>query len=333
MTTLSPETASAYLIERGLLEPGVHIDVVELGGGVSCIVLGVTTPSGKRMVIKQALPRLRVADEWLATPRRSMAEADALSVAFDLTPQAVPRLLDRDPDEHALTIEYAADTWRDWKSRLLDSDVDTDIAAWLGSVLAEWHSGTLWDAVVEAEFDNGEAFEQLRIDPYHRTVAQRHPELKDLIDRATSRLHRRRRCLVHGDFSPKNVLVGPDGRWVIDFEVAHYGDPCFDVAFMLNHLFLKAMHRSDAARRFEAASIAFYGAYTGAAAREVLDEFSALMCQTGCLMLARVDGKSPAEYLRTAERDRAWRIGLSLGLDPPESLEVAWKRVLLADGK
>lgn len=327
MTALSREVVLRYLVERGTLAPGVKATVKELGGGVSCLVLGVVAEDGTRLVIKQALPQLRVGDMWTATPRRAVTEADALRLAAGLTPGAVPQVLDSDPDAHTVTVAHAPDGWRDWKSRLLAGDISPGVAGWLGGVLAAWHSRTVGDAAVAARFDHVEVFEQLRIGPYHRTVADRHPELAGPVAEVIVSLYAGRRCLIHGDFSPKNVLVGQDGCWVIDFEVAQYGDPCFDVAFMLNHLFLKAIHRAGDADRYQEASMGFHHAYETAVAPEARTDMTTLMRQTGCLMLARVDGKSPAEYLGEAERGRAWRAGSSLLLEPPGSLPEAWLRI------
>ena len=253
MIRLTRETVVPYLVERGLIAQGRTTRVGELGGGVSCVVLDVTQ-GAQRIVVKQALERLRVADEWLAPTSRAVTEADALRLGAELTPGAVPRVLDSDPDNSVLAIERAPQDWRDWKQALLEGDADTDVAAWLGFVCATWHSGTLDDRAVEAAFAHSEAFESLRIDPYYRTVSVRHPELRPAITAAIGRLEGGRCCLVHGDFSPKNVLVGTGGRWVIDFEVAHYGNPVFDVAFMLNHLFLKAIHRPTATAGYAAAA-------------------------------------------------------------------------------
>lgn len=42
-----------------------------------------------------------------------------------------------------------------------------------------------------------------------------------------------RRCLVHGDFRLGNLIVGPDGlRAVIDWELAHIGDPMEDLGWL-----------------------------------------------------------------------------------------------------
>ena len=63
-------------------------------------------------------------------------------------------------------------------------------------------------------------------------------------------------ALVHGDVSPKNILVGPDAPVLLDAECAWYGDPAFDIAFCLNHLLLKAVllphHLDELMQAFEA---------------------------------------------------------------------------------
>jgi len=134
-----------------------------------------------------------------------------------------------------------------------------------------------------------------------------------------------RRCLVHGDYSPKNVLVGAEGLWVLDFEVAHLGDPAFDVAFMLNHLALKAIHRPDHANRYQACAQSFWRAYQCGVQPGFAGPTSYVLGHLGCLMLARVDGKSPAEYLTIAEQVRSRALALALLAAPPASLKRAWQ--------
>ena len=78
-----------------MLPAGDSIRVEELGGGVSNVVLAVSWED-KRVVVKQALPRLRVEDEWLAKRERAVNEARALQLAARITPGRVPALLDVD---------------------------------------------------------------------------------------------------------------------------------------------------------------------------------------------------------------------------------------------
>jgi aminoglycoside phosphotransferase (APT) family kinase protein len=305
----------AYLRERGVIQAG-PAHVIEFGGGVSNLVLAITTRE-RRVVFKQALPRLRVADEWLAKPERALAEARALTTAFGLAPGSVPRVIDVDPERCAITIEAAPADWRVWKDDLLRGEVDPTVADRLGRLLAAWHGGTRG---MGRELDEWESFEQLRIDPYYRAVARRHPALAEPIIGYADAMVERRTCLVHGDFSPKNVLVGGSDLWVIDFEVAHYGDPAFDIAFLLSHLVLKAVASPSSEDALLACAESFDAAYRTAAGPLEVARPEYIFGQLGCLMLARVDGKSPVEYLDDAQRSRARLLAFSLITSPPGSL-------------
>ncbi len=325
---LRVETVGDYLVSRGVLGRGVPITAKELGGGVSNIVLAVCA-GPDRLVVKQALPRLRVTDDWFAKQERAITEAEALRVAGRLEPGSVPVVLDMDPKACALTIQHAPAGWRNWKELLLRGDAEDAVARRLGEVLGAWHRGSYGDPVIAARFDDFEAFEQLRVDPYLRTVSRRLPELAPAIAPYIERLSTARRCLVHGDYSPKNVLVGADSLWVVDFEVAHFGNPEFDLAFMLNHLMLKAIHRPTAAAGYLRCAAAFWEAYLARVQAELWPDGRAVFGCVGCLMVARVDGKSPAEYLTGSERRVARSVGRGLLLDPPDGPASAWQQLAL----
>lgn len=318
---LSAATVGEYLIERGVFPAPDGIQARDLGGGVSNVVLSVHR-GDLRVVVKQALPRLRVADEWLATRERAITEGAALRLAERLTPANVPRVLDVDSNACALTITEAPDDWRPWKDQLLAGEADPTVARRLGELLGTWHGATSHDPELAKAFDGQEAFDQLRVDPYYRTVSRRRPELARAVEVFVQRMSDTQVCMVHGDYSPKNVLVG-EGIWVLDFEVAHYGDPAFDVAFMLNHLLLKSLHVPEASDGIERCARDFWDAYRSAAPQELLPDTPYVLGHVGCLMVARVDGKSPAEYLRGAERETARAIGSELLLRPPDTLDEA----------
>lgn len=321
---LDERTVLPYLAARGVIDPS-RARARQLGGGVSNVVLAVDD-GRRRLVLKQARGRLQVAEEWYAPRERVLREAEGLAVLGGIDPCAVPEIVDLDAEALTLTIQRAPEDWTDWKLLLLGGSVEPAIAARLGGVLARMQRSTVGGALLSADLaDDVETFEVMRLAPYHRTVAQRNPELAAEVLAVVERMRATRSCLVHGDFSPKNVLVGRDHQcWVIDFEVAHLGDPTFDPAFLVSHLLLKALHRSGSRDQYAAASAAFFGAL---AAEGVTYDVEHLSRQIGCLMLARVDGKSPAEYLRTAERRRAHELGSSLLTTPVATTADLWIRL------
>ena len=134
-----------------------------------------------------------------------------------------------------------------------------------------------------------------------------------------------RKCFVHGDFSPKNVLVdrspgaSPGSCWVIDFEVAHYGDPAFDLAFLLSHLVMKSLHMPSNRTAYDGCVDAFSAGYVRAAGALVPD-WPYVMRHVGCLLMARIRGKSPAEYLTESQREATWLLGTLLVGGEPHTL-------------
>ncbi len=317
---LDERSVLAYLGDRGIID-SAHASARSLGGGVSNVVLAVDDET-HRLVLKQARAKLQVEDDWYAPRERVLREAEGLRVLAAIDPDAAPRVIDLDPEALTLAIERAPDDWTDWKERLLAGEVDADVATGLGRALRQMQTATDAGAGLSADLIGDlETFELLRLQPYHLTAAQRNPDLADEILAVVERMRATRTCLVHGDFSPKNFLVGRSGSWVIDFEVAHLGDPTFDPAFLASHLLMKAIHLPLWRDRYVAAGEAFFAAYLAAAPDLDVRHLSR---QIGCLLLARVDGKSPAEYLDAAERRHAHALGTFLLTHPVGTTESIW---------
>jgi aminoglycoside phosphotransferase (APT) family kinase protein len=297
---LSLDTVVPYLRGRGLLAAASQPTVRRLAGGVSGEVIAVDN-GATHLVVKQALSRLRVQAQWNADPNRILAEAAALRLAGTISPDAVPPVIDVDADTHVMVIGHAPPTWRPWKRDLLDGRTELPVAQRLGALLAAWHTGTAHDPLVAATFGEPATFVDLRIEPFYGATAGVHPDLAGVIGDLADSLLAAPVCLVHGDFSPKNVLTDGQAVWVLDWEAAHLGDPVFDVAFLLSHLLCKAIHRTDTDyRRLGAALLAAYRSAGGPAADNRL-----LTAHTACLVLARVDGKSPVDYLTPPQRSGA----------------------------
>jgi 5-methylthioribose kinase len=216
-----------------------------------------------------------------------------------------------------------------WKARLLACQVDLATARRVGELLGQMHSRTRGRSDIAARFADLQYLFDLRVNPYHRRVAERRPALAPLIDAVVEQMLASRQCLVHGDYSPKNLLADGAEVVILDCEVAHWGDPRFDVAFCLCHLLLKTLHTPSCPDEMAAAATAYLDAYS-AAGLPVLD--AELVRATGCLVLARVIGDSPVEYLTTPElREAALGLGESLLCDPCEPA-VCVERALVARG-
>jgi aminoglycoside phosphotransferase (APT) family kinase protein len=222
-----------------------------------------------------------------------------MRVAGGIVPSAVPEILGADPESGAFAMAYLDPAGHPtWKSQLLDGVVDRAVAAAVGTVLGRIHASTADRPDLAARFPTDEIFHAIRLEPYLVATAQAHPDLAAPLLALVATTQTTKRVLVHGDFSPKNLLVGPRGPVILDAECAWYGDPAFDAAFVLNHLLLKGAWRPRWRARYASAFDALVDAYLGHARWEPA---AALAARTAALlpalMLARIDGKSPVEYL------------------------------------
>lgn len=324
-----------YLHARGHLPTP---SVTRFAGGVSGEAYLVENRPA-RVVVKYALERLLVDAKWTAKPERAMTEAAAITLLHELTPGCTPQLYGADSEHNAIVMTAAPPEWLPWKSVLLGEAPDpteglSSTAKRLAEILGVWHSRTWHNAAIAAQFDDYEAFEQLRLTPFHRTVAERHPAVAMQVTRCADELMSRRDCLVHGDFSPKNVLVGPNGLMVLDFEVAHVGAAVFDVAFLQCHLVLKALHLPNRAAELADAASAFVGTYRAATSTQStsVDSLDLLASHIACLLLARVDGLSPAGYLHASTANIVRSLALEILADSELSVSELWSRVLGQNG-
>jgi predicted TIM-barrel enzyme/tRNA A-37 threonylcarbamoyl transferase component Bud32 len=311
---LDVESLPAYLVQRDLAERDADVAVLELGGGVSNIVLHWRS-GGREGVIKQSRPKLRVEEDWFSDVRRVLNERDAIALlASRLPPGCVPSLSFSDDDMLTFGMECAPADAVLWKPRLLAGCLEPDRARQAGLLLRQIHDATRDDPIVARRFVAQPLITQNRLDPWYRFAAKSNPDVADTIEYAISRLLDVRRVLVHGDFVPKNMFLLEHGVLVLDFEVAHFGNPGYDVATFLNHMLLKGFRAEEHHLGFADLAMAFWQAYSdqlGAAELELVETETPL--QLGALILARVDGKSRVEYLTDNESiERARSFGRSV---------------------
>jgi len=327
-----------FLREHGLVGADGSARFTPLAGGVSSDIWRVDLPDGRTICIKRALSKLKVAADWYAPLSRNAYEWAWIEFAARHAPDAAPRPLARDAGAGLFAMEYLAPEQHPvWKRQLLDGQVEPATAAAVGRVLAVLHLASSRDVAVERAFDSGANFHALRLEPYLLATARVHPALAPALEALVDRTAGTQLALVHGDVSPKNILVGPRGPVFLDAECAWYGDPAFDIAFCLNHLLLKCLVRPDRRQLLQRSFEAFVDAYFPLARFEPRPglESRAASLLPG-LLLARVDGKSPVEYM-TDERQRELvrKVAAPMILRPPALLaEVLgrWHAALAAAG-
>jgi enolase len=289
-----------FLQRSALVDSGEQPDCERLPGGVSSDIWVVRTRAARTFCVKRALPRLRVAAEWIADPARNTTEVRWLERVALVNPHAAPKVLASDSALGLFAMEYLPPSdYELWKSQLARGDVSTDTAAAVGRQLAAIHSSFARSPAGPADFDTGPAFHSLRLEPYLLAAARVHQDLATVLESLAERTASTKLTVVHGDVSPKNILIGPRGPVFLDAECAWFGDPAFDLAFCLNHLLLKTVWIPSAKAAlldaFDGLASAYLTNVDWETARAVDARAGALLPG---LLLARIDGKSPVEYLR-----------------------------------
>lgn len=342
MLLIDSSNAENYLRQSGHLADGQVVTICELAGGVSNVVLLVSKGTAEPwVVLKQVREQLRVPEPWFCSIERIWREVDVLEICHRAITRAqdpassssalgidVPRVLFVDRDNYLFAMS-AAPQHVVWKAQLLSGLICKSTAAACGALLGTIHAVTWMDSDVESRLRDTGFFDALRVDPYYRHVARQHADVSSALNRLAQSLVEHPRCLVHGDFSPKNLLVHEGGLTLVDFEVGHFGDPAFDLGFFLSHLVLKAVRSDSGWKDFFALTLAFWDEYRrkllpvcGPAELEAVEQ-RGIGNLAGC-MLARVDGKSRVDYLDSTGQDQVRLFGRDLLWQTPKT----WPEVI-----
>ena len=315
---LDETTVVAYLTNRGIISGPAEVE--ELTGGVSNVVLAVKS-GAKDLVLKQALPQLKVAAVWKADQRRAIVEANGMKLLHSITPDSVPDLVDFDPEEFTLTMERLPRECTVWKSDLLDGVIKPSIGADLGRILATWHNFGADNKEARDAYMEDSLFDQLRVTPFYRAVAKMNPPLDARIQELINEISTLKITLVHGDFSPKNIMItATDKPIVLDFEVMHTGNPVFDLGFVSAHLLCKYLRTEDPTHKtpLRETAISFINSYAKACNLEVS---KSLPHHVAVIALARVEGVSPVNYLDEGGKARVQSVTKAALANPDMTFE------------
>ena len=314
MDTHTPQDLYQALIRMDLMPEGLQPPLHALTGGVSSDIVWVDLPGGA-ICIKRALPQLRVAATWRAPVERNTFEVEWIRTAAGFAPGAVPEILGVDRQAGLFAMGYFdPQTYPVWKQQLRKGTINPNTAQAVARCLVQIHAGTADDAKLAARFATDHIFHSIRLEPYLLATAEVHPDCAPILKDLARTTATTKRVLVHGDVSPKNILVGPHGPVLLDAECAWYGDPAFDVAFCLNHLLLKCIWQPQWSSRYLSCFDRFAGAYLAGVNWESPEHFEARVARLlPGLLLGRIDGKSPVEYISAeVDRERVRRAAKSL---------------------
>ena len=340
MLELNPQNVVGYLRERGKITLHGAAVAEPLAWGVSNVVLRVNCSDGPDLVIKQSREKLRTRADWRSRLERIYREAEVQRLLADrLLVDVVPRVLFEDRPNYLFAMQAVEADHTVWKSSLLNGDCDRRVATTAGDALSLIHNRTAGDDALRSAWSDVTVFDELRLDPFYRFTANVHPHLAGRLDDLISETRTTQVCLVLGDFSPKNILITRRGIALVDFETGHFGDPAFDLGFFLSHLLLKEIAspslRSGTLRgRFLELAEAFWWQYLdrldpprNAAALQPPELSRRTVPHLAGCLLARIDGKSPVDYLNDGQQQIARQFALWLFAESPPRTEDAFDQL------
>jgi len=314
------------LLEAGLLQAGEVAVIEPLTGGVSSDI-SLVSVGARRFCIKRALAKLKVAADWRAPVERNRSEVEWLKVAASVQADCVPDVLaDRSADGWFAMAYLDPATHPVWKAQLRDGIIDAEFAAAVGRGIGRIHAATAGRADLAQQFATDHIFYPIRLEAYLVATAQNHPEVAAALHQLVETTQTTKLALVHGDVSPKNILCrqsnGAAQPVFLDAECAWYGDPAFDLAFVLNHLLLKCLWRPQHTAKYLACFDALRDHYLGQVTWEAADAIDARTAKLLVgLLLARIDGKSPVEYVTDdAQKNQVREFALPRLHKPPHVL-------------
>jgi len=304
MITISDkDSLESYLLQNGFLKKGEPCSIHYCKGGVSGTV-ALVYAGDKPLIIKQALRQLKVKEDWFCDPNRMGIEYRSNEIYHRLAPDCAPEVYFYDAENFIFGREAVPESGTMWKADLLSGLLDFTVAEKAICTLSLVHNRCADDSEIARVFADKTIFYELRISPYIEFTMKKYWELVYFAKPIINELMKSAITLVHGDFSPKNIMVTDRNIRILDYEVAHYGHPAFDLAFFANHFILKAVKNKHWAGAYHAMLMYMLDIYFSKvecmSAQALEQRFVRLL---PLLMLARVDGKSPVEYI-TSDDDK-----------------------------
>ena len=297
-----------------LLKDEIKFDFTKITDGVSSDIWYVKTEKGLEFCIKRALEKLTVKEDWFAPINRNNFEAAYFKACQNIIPNSFPKILGHDDKNYILAMEwFNPKSYILWKKKLLDMTFEIKDGKTISNILNKKHAYFYNKSNYKKQFENDKTFFDIRIEPYILFTAKSYPQHENYFFNVAKSLVSNKKTVIHGDFSPKNILIGSDFPVILDAETACWGDPVFDLAFCNNHIILKSILNLSNKKKYMSLSKEFINSYIDNINWEeksnLRDRFLKL---TPLLILARLDGKSPIEYYKDKHIKKARALSLKI---------------------
>ncbi len=320
MIHLNSTNVRDYLLSNGLIKDQDKVYIKNLGGRLSNVVLRVRG-AGPRFVVKQAFSD--VGKDPGAIERLHTEASCMWFLNHVLGLGVVPAVWLEDKQNHVFVMEAAPRNSLSWKKLLKGGEVDPKIGVRVGEALAQIHRKTRGSRYAASALASNKVFIHLNVEPHHRSITKRHPDVAPAVESEIDRLLGTKAALVHGDYGPANIMVKDDQIMILDFEAAHYGDPAYDPAFCLSHILLRLLVSKEKREKYVELALSFWDAYRRSADFEGMPELTKhVVVELGCLLLARIDGDLPVDYINDeAPKNAVREISKSIILRPTTDLQ------------
>ena len=275
------------------------IDFTRMEGGVSSEVYKVKT-SNKTYCVKRSLAKLLVKKEWFADKKRLKYEYYWLKHCKKIIPNNIPNIITFSEKKDYLVLEFFdQNKFTTLKHLLFKKKINLNLIKNISKNLFKIHNKSKNTSIKKKFSKNFKNFYDLRLDAYFNEVKRVHPNLKNHINKINRNYIKNSTTLVHGDFSPKNILTDNRSIKFIDAETCNFGDPVFDVVFFNNHLLIKSIIIPEKKNEFLECYKLFFNTYIKLLkGHEKFNFISRCIDMIPIMLIARIDGKSPVEYVK-----------------------------------
>ncbi|MEZ4667952.1 MAG: S-methyl-5-thioribose kinase [Anaerolineae bacterium] len=266
--TLTTETVIAYAQSRpelaSIFHAGEELESAEVGDGNLNMVFKVWAKADpeRTVVLKQALPYVRIVESWPLPPDRARIEAQALEIEARLVPQHTPKVYFYDPDMY-LTAMQNLNKHIIMRKGLVQGIQYPHFADHIGLFLARTLANTS-DLVLDyrakkmevARFINPELckitedlvftepYRYTERNPFHKEIEpqvlalQADEALRVEVAEMKEKFMTHAQALVHGDLHTGSIMINQTDTYVIDPEFAFYAPMGFDIGAVIGNLFL-----------------------------------------------------------------------------------------------